>query len=240
MDGIDDRARLLSISEVFGPTLQGEGPSLGRPAMFVRLGLCNLDCAWCDTPYTWDWTGKNGIKYDKSKELRRVSVGDLVDSLCRPGLPKRIVVTGGEPLVQSTSLVALVRTLTDADRTVEIETNGTLEPPTELLNLVQWNISPKLIGSGASEPRYNTVTLKQYTTATNYAFKFVITSEDDLNEVLTLAAWFDKSKMYVMPEGRTADEINSKLPTLFEWAAPLGINVTTRLHVLAFGDKRGI
>ena len=50
----------LTVSEIFGPTFQGEGPFTGRAAVFLRLGRCNLDCKWCDTPYTWDWKGKNG------------------------------------------------------------------------------------------------------------------------------------------------------------------------------------
>lgn len=56
----------LVVSEVFGPTFQGEGPSLGRRAGFVRLGRCNLDCSWCDTPNTWDWS-----RFDPAIELRR-------------------------------------------------------------------------------------------------------------------------------------------------------------------------
>ncbi len=61
----------LLVAEVFGPTFQGEGFSLGCRAAFVRLGRCNLDCGqgagatWaCDTPYTWDWA-----RYDPAVEL---------------------------------------------------------------------------------------------------------------------------------------------------------------------------
>ena len=66
-----DGGGVLVVSEVFGPTFQGEGPSSGQRAMFVRLGRCNLDCAFCDTAYTWDWT-----RYDPDAELRRRSVDD--------------------------------------------------------------------------------------------------------------------------------------------------------------------
>ena len=48
---------MLAVSEIFGPTHQGEGPSTGRLCGFVRLARCNLSCLWCDTPYTWDWGG---------------------------------------------------------------------------------------------------------------------------------------------------------------------------------------
>ena len=41
----------IRISEIFGPTIQGEGPLIGRPTVFVRTGGCDYRCAWCDTLY---------------------------------------------------------------------------------------------------------------------------------------------------------------------------------------------
>jgi 7-carboxy-7-deazaguanine synthase len=41
----------ILISEIFGPTVQGEGPLVGRPTVFVRTGGCDYRCAWCDTLY---------------------------------------------------------------------------------------------------------------------------------------------------------------------------------------------
>ena len=57
---------LLEVSEIFGLTIQGEGPSVGRRAVFLRLRRCNLACDWCDTRYTWD---KNDPDYDKYEVL---------------------------------------------------------------------------------------------------------------------------------------------------------------------------
>jgi len=42
---------LVRISEIFGPTIQGEGPLIGRPTVFVRTAGCDYRCAWCDTLY---------------------------------------------------------------------------------------------------------------------------------------------------------------------------------------------
>ena len=70
----------LVISEVFGPTVQGEGPTIGRRAAFVRLGRCNLDCSWCDTPYTWDWE-----RYDPKVELHERPVPEIVADLVCAG-----------------------------------------------------------------------------------------------------------------------------------------------------------
>ena len=41
----------IRISEIFGPTIQGEGPLVGRPTVFVRTGGCDYRCTWCDTLY---------------------------------------------------------------------------------------------------------------------------------------------------------------------------------------------
>ena len=57
----------LLVAEIFGPTWQGEGPSAGKVAAFVRLGLCDQACSWCDTPYTWD-----RACHDLRTELRRM------------------------------------------------------------------------------------------------------------------------------------------------------------------------
>ena len=78
----------LVVSEVFGPTVQGEGPSLGKRAAFLRLGRCNLDCAWCDTPFTWKWD-----EYDPAVELRERPVDEVVAEIAAMAVD-RVVVTG--------------------------------------------------------------------------------------------------------------------------------------------------
>jgi 7-carboxy-7-deazaguanine synthase len=50
------RLRIVEPFGEFGPTFQGEGPSAGRRALFIRLSHCNLSCPGCDTPESWDWS----------------------------------------------------------------------------------------------------------------------------------------------------------------------------------------
>ena len=40
----------IQVVEIF-ESLQGEGYNTGMPAVFLRLGGCNLACPWCDTVF---------------------------------------------------------------------------------------------------------------------------------------------------------------------------------------------
>jgi organic radical activating enzyme len=246
MGGVMSESTLL-VSEVFGPTLQGEGPTAGQPCVFVRLGLCNLDCVWCDTPFTWDWTGKNGTAYDKNAELRRMYVGEIVanvNTLTHDTGVRRVVISGGEPFVHARKLDELIEALVAAGYVIEIETNGTLEPSAVVgsmakLGHVQINCSPKLAHSGIDhDVRIRHGALAQLAECGAW-FKFVVASESDVAEVMALN---DEglSPIMLMPEGRTADEIAERWPWVFDIAARLGWAASTRLHVLAHNDKRGI
>ncbi len=44
----------IRISEIFGPTIQGEGALIGQPTVFVRTGGCDYRCAWCDSLHAVD------------------------------------------------------------------------------------------------------------------------------------------------------------------------------------------
>ncbi len=99
----------LEVVSIF-PTLQGEGPRAGQPAIFIRLGGCNLSCDFCDTEFE-DFA---------ANEVKKII--SQVKSLHTN--QKLIVITGGEPLRQPIALLcsALVR----EGFIVQVETNGTL------------------------------------------------------------------------------------------------------------------
>lgn len=60
------------VSELFGPTVQGEGPSAGQLASFARMSGCPLSCRRCDTSWTWDWA-----RYDRSAEQHPMTIGEV-------------------------------------------------------------------------------------------------------------------------------------------------------------------
>jgi 7-carboxy-7-deazaguanine synthase len=234
----------LSVSEIFGPTIQGEGASQGRAVVFLRLGLCNLDCSWCDTPYTWDWTGKNGKIYIKENELNKWTIRDILDRLSDAAGPfvDRLVISGGEPLLQQKRLAHLVK---EWDGPVEIETNGTIIPSETLVEEgVQFNCSPKLFNSGIKyEDRIIPEVLYEIGQAFSF-FKFVVDTEEDIREVDAIMDLVlnihDQSRIFLMPQGIDSTTIKSKLPWVMTQAAKRGWSVSPRLHTLAFEQKRGI
>ena len=231
----------LVVSEIFGPTFQGEGPSLGRRCSFLRLGACNLHCQWCDTPYTWDWTGRNGTAYDPRKELRRASIGEVWDDL-EGRSTEMLVVSGGEPFLQQRALVPLLRRAVDAGWRIEIETAGTIAPEANLLEVVTaFNVSPKLENSGNSlVERYKPVALDALQASGKAAWKFVAKCIEDLDEIGDLAGRHHLRPIYVMPEGTTPDVVSFRAQQLAEAVLDRGWNLTTRLHVLLYGNRRGV
>lgn len=97
------------------------------------------------TPETWDFSA-----FDPAdpKVRRRVNLDELMAwVLSFP--PMLVVITGGEPLIQRAGLERLVAALHAAGRQIEIETNGTLHPSSQLVAAVTaFNVSPKLAAAG--------------------------------------------------------------------------------------------
>ena len=229
-------ADTLVVSEVFGPTWQGEGPSLGRRAGFVRLGRCNLACTFCDTPYTWRWSD-----HDPAEELRTVAVDDLLAEILFMDV-SLVVVTGGEPLLQQSHLPPLLHRLRARGIDVEIETAGTLVPTPELVGLVtRFNVSPKLANSGNPEDRrLRPDALRALQATRKAAFKFVVVDATDLDEIAGIVDEHGLTDVWVMPEGTDAEMIVERSRALVDPVLARGWHLTTRLHVLLWGDRRGV
>ncbi|MDQ2811184.1 MAG: 7-carboxy-7-deazaguanine synthase QueE [Actinomycetota bacterium] len=232
------RATLL-VAETFGdknPTFQGEGPSCGTPAVFIRLSRCNLTCSWCDTKYTWDWE-----HYDPRKESARLGVTALAE-WALPLPPGLVVITGGEPLLQQPKLALLVPRLLAAGKRVEVETNGTIAPdPALLADGVTFNVSPKLANSGVAEAkRIVPGPLEAFAASGRAVFKFVAVGLGDLDEIAGLAGRFGLDPVYVMPEAGTSEQLLDRTRILAGPAAARGWHFTTRLQVQAFDGARGL
>ena len=228
----------LIVVEVFGPTLQGEGPSAGQPASFIRLSRCNLSCSFCDTPYTWDWK-----RFDPRTESSRCSATELAERVLSDAAGL-VVITGGEPLLQQPQLVPLVRRLLGAGREVEIETNGTRVPMHELVAAgVRFNVSPKLANADlAEQQRLAPEALKVWVRVADSGqalFKFVACGQEDLEEIDALVQRYGLAPVWVMPEGTTPEEVMARGRVLADSVIARNWGLTLRTHTLLWGDERG-
>ena len=233
-------SRLKNGSPEIFATVQGEGAPVGVPAVFVRLSECNLRCSWCDTKYTWDWS-----TYDRSEETVELGVAEIVErvrTLAGDGI-RTVVLTGGEPLLQQDDLADLAALLRAAGFRVEIETNGTLQPKPALFEQVdQWNVSPKLAGSGNGlKARQRPSVLHWFAEQDNAQLKFVVTSDEDVAEIgeLTGALGVPSHRVIVSPEGTTPAVVIERSRWAAERCQTYGYRLGTRLHVFLWGSERG-
>lgn len=223
---------MLRVREEF-VSFQGE-VNVGRLAYFVRLSGCDLACSFCDSKYAWH-------------EGTNVEVQNIFNkAMCFD----RVVITGGEPLLQQKEIETLINKLCadDKEMIIEIETNGTIIPifKKNLKNII-FNVSPKLASSGNNyEKRIIPEVLNFYSkhlnTYNSINFKFVIDNETDIREVEELIYQYKiiKKNVFLMPMGVDRGEQITKLEEIAKYALLLGVNISPRLHILIYGNKRGV
>lgn len=235
-------------------SVQGEGRNVGRIRSFLRLSGCNLQCAWCDTPYTWNWEGTAwpGIddlpdplpKFRQDNEMLSLPIEEVARRVLE--LPAEgLVITGGEPMVQSRGLLTLIAHLKhlQPELLVEIETNGTIAPSPELAAAVDlFTVSPKLDHArNRSNSALRDGALAVFAALPEAVFKFVAGTSDDLDQIARLATSFGiaRSRVYVMPLGTDSRTITKTGARLISHVIAAGFNYSDRLHIHLFGERRG-
>jgi 7-carboxy-7-deazaguanine synthase len=248
----------LEISQIFGPTFQGEGSAAGRHCLFVRVFKCNLECGWCDTGYTWAVTEakaaktRSGHLYDKNDPaygLKEMSPEEVIDELLKlwdiKNRPTIIVVTGGEPMMQQERLIPLIEQLWRWGCEVHIETAGTITPiPGFDQYVAQYNVSPKLTSSGNLQgKRYKPATLDWFARNERAWFKFVVTSDNwraDVQEATSIveSRGMFRHRIMMMPEGESYEANIDVARKMADAVLALGFGLTLREHVYIWpGDK---
>jgi organic radical activating enzyme len=216
------------IAETFY-SIQGEGVTAGRPAIFVRLQGCSVGCGWCDTKYSWDPAAGRGVTRD-----------GLLDEVA--AFPcRRVVVTGGEPL-ESPLFTPLVDALAGRGYAVEVETSGTLAPPADAPSSIQWNVSVKLAGSGVAEERRISAAAIRALLERDAWWKLVVSEPGELGEILRLTERFalPRDRVLLQPEGLRPEELAARSPWIVEACKAHGFRFSPRLHVLIWGARRGV
>ena len=215
------------VSEIFF-TLQGEGPSAGKPAHFLRLQGCTVGCHWCDTRYSWDAGGGSAME----SEAIWARAGALGDS----GL---LVVTGGEPL-EHPGLVRLLGEALERWAEVEVETSGVGPPPLSHPRL-SWNVSPKL---PSVTPRWEESWrhVAAWIAEPRATFKIVVGDPPDADDARRLVRehQLPKERLMLMPEGLTDEVVRRHAADLVELCKREGWRLSPRLQIWIWGARRGV
>jgi organic radical activating enzyme len=242
-------ARLADGPEIF-LSLQGEGKNQGTPSVFVRTSRCNLYCSWCDTPYTWNWQGSSfehvgATRFDRDKSTLELDPLEAA-AWVRRFACQRVVLTGGEPLLQAAECASLASALRefDARYVFEVETNGTLLPSLELDALVeQYTVSPKLEHAGIERSlRLRDAPLSYFAASPKSVFKFVVRDRADTAQVDELARSYgiEAGRIYLMPLGTTTSDLNARSPSVAAACLDHGYRFSDRLHIHLFGNRPGV
>jgi 7-carboxy-7-deazaguanine synthase len=239
----------ILISEIFGPTVQGEGPLVGRPTVFVRTGGCDYRCAWCDTLYA--------VLPEHRREwilMTPAEIGRRIDDLASND-PVLVTVSGGNPALQP--LAPLIELGHAKGHTFALETQGSVsspwftkldwlilspKPPSSLM-VTDWDTLDACVNVGEQGP--------------HRALKIVIFDEADYHYARTIAARYSTLPIYLQvgnptplknPARPLSDEAEiDDLLARFRWLVGRVIadrwfaaTVLPQLHVLAWGNKRGV
>jgi len=232
---------ILRVSEHFY-SIQGEGPTVGVPAVFLRLQGCNLNCGasggvWaCDTEAVWKRGDKHPI--DSFFQAFTGEYGHAFEC------GAHLIITGGEPLLQQSALIEWL-SMFQTKPLIEVETNGTITPTDALDALVdQWNVSPKLSNSGEGhDQRLVPDALTWFEKRAYSIFKYVIKTESDINEIYDEFPWLKQlpiRRKYLMPAADNKDTLESLYPHVITLSKTRGFSLGQRFHISMWDQTTGI
>ena len=245
--------KVIPINEIY-TCLQGEGKLTGVPHILIRVTGCRLRCqfanSFCDTPYS-SWRPEKG----------KFTYQDIFEFYEDNKHIKHTMITGGGPTLHRDMLVELCHLVKEFDHYITIETEGSESVSTQA-DLI--SLSPKLSNStprpGTWMPYLNREVTEQdkkkhekwrcnydamrllLDLHPDYQLKPVISDEKDLEEVKELQKELSvpNHKVWLMPEGLVEEELNERRRWLMDLCTKEGYNFTDRLHIIAYGDKRGV
>ncbi len=235
----------LPVIEIFGPTVQGEGPDAGVPAYFVRFGGCDYRCSWCDSMHAVDPAEVRA----NAEHLTAEQIVTLVTEL--PAGPDLVVLSGGNPALLD--LGALVLAFKRDRRRVAVETQGSRWRDW-LADVDRLVISPKPPSSGMASPDKLAalqVFMGKVTSASAPVLKIVVFDQADLDWAAArhrdhpqLPLFLSAGTDVGLPNEETLDRLRERYRWLCETVARRfdlsAARVLPQLHVIAWGTAKGV
>ncbi len=237
----------IRISEIFGPTIQGEGVLIGVPTVFVRTGGCDYRCSWCDTLHAVDSEYRDNWKPMSAdaiwQEVLRLSGGK----------PLTVSLSGGNPAIQP--LGPLIDKGHGEGYRFALETQGSIakdwfasldylvispKPPSSGMQ-TDWSAFENCLAAAGDRP--------------HVALKFVIFDDADYRYAKDASARYPHLPVYLQPGNHTPPppeddsavvDINGVMDRMI-WLVDkvsddrwFDVRVLPQLHVLLWGNKRGV
>jgi 7-carboxy-7-deazaguanine synthase len=255
----------ITVSEIFGVTIQGEGPLLGVPTVFVRTGGCEFRCIWCDSMHAVDPSNRH--------DWEKLSADDVLERVVdiTRGFPCLVTLSGGNPALMS--LGGLIERGHELGYSFALETQGSTERDwfAALDHLV---LSPKGPSSGM---KFEKKTLQRCVEAagsqTEIALKLIVFGEEDYLFARGVHEDFGELPMYLQagspvpsvkiatrpPVGGVAEayttifnrldkaELREEIAQRTIWLAGrvaqdrwFDVRVGCQLHTMLWGHERGV
>jgi 7-carboxy-7-deazaguanine synthase len=211
--------KTMNVTEIFY-SLQGEGPWLGLPAVFIRLSGCiEPYCPWCDTAYAL---------YESTNMSNESIIETIKEYQC-----KNVVITGGEPFLQwNFGLAELHRSLTDKGYAIQYETSGKV--PFPKLEDAVIICSPKYIDG---------LWIFDFSNLGNADFyKFLAHDRASFGKIKDFITEYSlpAERIFIMPMGETRTDQMMNMEKVFAFCTEHGYRMTPRLHILTFDTRRGV
>ncbi|RSD25401.1 7-carboxy-7-deazaguanine synthase QueE [Mesobacillus subterraneus] len=238
----------IPVLEIFGPTIQGEGMVVGQKTMFVRTAGCDYSCAWCDSSFTWDGSGKDLIMQMDAEEIWR--------ELERLGGDRfsHVTISGGNPALLK-SLSSLVTLLKAYQIKICLETQGSRWQDW-FLQIDALTLSPKPPSSGMKTDFKildSIIANLQGKASNEVSLKVVVFDDADMQYAKMVHHRYPGLPFYLQVGN---EEINmtdqprfvSLLLDKYEWlinrviedSELKDVRVLPQLHSLVWGNKRGV
>jgi 7-carboxy-7-deazaguanine synthase len=237
----------IRISEIFGPTIQGEGVLIGLPTVFVRTGGCDYRCSWCDSLHAVDSQYRDEWKPMSTEQVWcevKVLSGDK---------PLMVSLSGGNPAIQP--LGALIARGHEEGYRFALETQGSIAKDwfADLDVLV---LSPKPPSSGM-DTDWQSVDdcLKRSAGKPQTVLKIVVFDDLDFAYARQATARYPNLPIYLQPGNHTPPSPSVEndfvdiegLMDRMQWLVDKVVEarwfearVLPQLHVMLWGNRRGV
>ena len=238
----------MYIQEIFGPTIQGEGPFVGVPTIFIRVAGCSFRCKWCDTP--------KAVLPENKNEWEGYTAKELIDEVQKltSSTDVMLTFTGGNPAIYDMS-DAIVEARKRGFERFAVETQGDIFR-TWFIEMDSVVLSPKPPSSGViyTEEHWNLLDkIIRHLSVDCVTVKIVVSDESDLDFAEKVFKKYPNVTKFITPcntlstvedsSKNIRDNLLKKTEEVIDMVMSrrmYDVHVVPQLHVLLWGNKEKV